>query len=88
PIVVLDEATAFTDPENEHLIQQALKELAKGKTVLMIAHRLTSVVDADHILVINEGKIAEQGTHAELLSKQGMYTKMWNEYQKSLQWTI
>ncbi|MBN1768462.1 MAG: ABC transporter ATP-binding protein, partial [Prolixibacteraceae bacterium] len=82
-IVVLDEATAFTDPENEHLIQQALKKLAEGKTVLMIAHRLTSVVDADKILVINNGKIAEQGTHNELLKKQGIYTKMWNEYQQS-----
>ncbi|MBI9068269.1 MAG: ABC transporter ATP-binding protein [Salinivirgaceae bacterium] len=88
PIVVLDEATAFTDPENEHLIQQALKKLAEGKTVLMIAHRLTSVADADKILVVNEGKIAEQGNHNELLKKKGIYTKMWNEYQKSVQWTI
>lgn len=88
PIVVLDEATAFTDPENEHLIQQALKKLAEGKTVLMIAHRLTSVMSADNILVINEGKIAEQGTHRELVQKQGIYTKMWNEYQQSVKWTI
>jgi ATP-binding cassette subfamily B protein len=88
PIVVLDEATAFTDPENEHLIQKALGKLAEGKTVLMIAHRLTSVQDADNILVINEGKIAEQGTHQELLQKQGTYTKMWNEYQQSVKWTI
>lgn len=88
PIVVLDEATAFTDPENEHLIQQALKKLTEGKTVLMIAHRLTSVQNADNILVINEGKIAEQGTHNELLMKNGIYTKMWNEYQKSVRWTI
>ncbi|MCE5345727.1 MAG: ABC transporter ATP-binding protein/permease [Bacteroidales bacterium] len=88
PIVVLDEATAFTDPENEHLIQQALKKLAEGKTVLMIAHRLTSVVDADKILVINNGKIAEQGTHNELINKKGIYTHMWNEYQQSVKWTI
>ena len=88
PIVVLDEATAFTDPENEHLIQRALKKLTKGKTVLMIAHRLTSIKDADNILVINKGKIAEQGSHKELLMKEGIYTKMWNEYQKSVQWTI
>ncbi len=88
PIVVLDEATAFTDPENEHLIQQALKKLTEGKTVLMIAHRLTSIMDADKILVINEGEIAEQGTHNELLNHGGIYTKMWNEYQKSVQWTI
>ena len=72
PIVVLDEATAFADPENEHLIHQALAELTKGKTVLMIAHRLTSIVDADNILVINKGQIAEQGTHKELLKKQGI----------------
>ena len=69
PIIVLDEATAFADPENEHLIQQALKELTKGKTVLMIAHRLSSITDADNILVIDKGKIAEQGTHANLLGK-------------------
>lgn len=73
PIIVLDEATAFADPENEHLIQQALKELTKGKTVLMIAHRLSSITDADNILVIDKGKIAEQGTHAKLLEKQGIY---------------
>ena len=73
PIIVLDEATAFADPENEHLIQQALKELTKGKTVLMIAHRLSSITDADNILVIDKGKIAEQGTHANLLGKEGIY---------------
>ena len=88
PIIVLDEATAFADPENEHLIQQALKELTKGKTVLMIAHRLSSITDADNILVIDEGKIAEQGTHANLLGKQGIYYHMWNEYQQSVRWTI
>ena len=88
PIIVLDEATAFADPENEHLIQQALKELTKGKTVLMIAHRLSSITDADDILVIDKGKIAEQGTHANLLGKQGIYYHMWNEYQQSVRWTI
>ena len=88
PIIVLDEATAFADPENEHLIQQALKELTKGKTVLMIAHRLSSITDADNILVIDKGKIAEQGTHANLLGKQGIYYRMWNEYQQSVRWTI
>ena len=88
PIIVLDEATAFADPENEHLIQQALKELTKGKTVLMIAHRLSSITDADNILVIAKGKIAEQGTHANLLGKQGIYYHMWNEYQQSVRWTI
>lgn len=88
PIIVLDEATAFADPENEHLIQQALKELTKGKTVLMIAHRLSSITDADNILVIDKGKIAEQGTHANLLGKQGIYYHKWNEYQQSVRWTI
>ena len=88
PIIVLDEATAFADPENEHLIQQALKELTKGKTVLMIANRLSSITDADNILVIDKGKIAEQGTHAKLLEKQGIYYNMWNEYQQSVRWTI
>jgi ATP-binding cassette subfamily B protein len=88
PIVVLDEATAFTDPENEHLIQKALGKLTKGKTVLLIAHRLTSVMDADIILVIDKSKIAEQGSHYELLNKQGIYSKMWNEYQQSIKWTI
>ena len=88
PIIVLDEATAFADPENEHLIQQALKELTKGKTVLMIAHRLSSITDADNILVIDKRKIAEQGTHANLLGKQDIYYHMWNEYQQSVRWTI
>ena len=88
PIIVLDEATAFADPEKEHLIQQARKELTKGITVLMIAHRLSSITDADNILVIDKGKIAEQGTHAKLLEKQGIYYNMWNEYQQSVRWTI
>lgn len=88
PIVVLDEATAFADPENEHLIQQALRELMKGKTVLMIAHRLTTVQDADRILVIDKGKIAEQGTHTELIAENGIYSSMWDEYQKSIKWTF
>lgn len=88
PIVVLDEATAFADPENEYLIQQAIKQLMCGKTVLMIAHRLTSIIDADNILVIDKGRIAEQGTHAELIRKQGIYNRMWNEYRQSVCWTI
>lgn len=88
PVVVLDEATAFADPENEHLIHKALTELTAGKTVLMIAHRLTSIADADVILVIHRGKIAEQGSHAELIRKQGMYYTMWNEYRQSVRWTV
>ena len=88
PIVVLDEATAFADPENEYLIQRALKELTRGKTVLMIAHRLSSITGADRILVVDKGRIAEQGTHAELVEKQGIYNRMWNEYRQSVCWTI
>ena len=88
PIVVLDEATAFADPENEHLLHRALSELTKGKTVLMIAHRLTSVTDADRILVIDKGRIAEQGTHKELSQRNGIYSHMWNEYRQSACWTI
>ena len=88
PIVLLDEATAFTDPENEHLIQKALRELSRGKTTLMIAHRLTTVQGADRILVIEDGKIAEEGTHDELLKKGGLYQSMWDEYQQSVVWEI
>ncbi len=88
PIVLLDEATAFADPENEHLIQKALKELRNGKTTIMIAHRLTSVTDVHQILVIDEGKIIQSGTHEELLSEDGAYKEMWDEYAKSIQWKI
>ncbi|MCH4889073.1 ABC transporter ATP-binding protein [Acidaminobacter sp. JC074] len=88
PIVFLDEATAFADPENEHLIQRALKELSKDKTTLMIAHRLTSVTDVDKILVIDQGKIIEAGSHKELIDKAGQYKKMWDEYQTSVAWKL
>ncbi|MCE2615821.1 ABC transporter ATP-binding protein [Phocaeicola oris] len=88
PIVVLDEATAFADPENEYLIRQALAHLTHGKTVLMIAHRLTTVQDADNIVVVDNGQIVEQGTHKELLAKQGLYYNMWNEYRKAVAWKL
>ena len=88
PIVLLDEATAFADPENEHLIQKALKKLSYGKTTLMIAHRLTSVQNVDRILVVESGKIAEEGTHLELLNRGGLYKTMWDEYQESVAWKI
>jgi len=88
PIVLLDEATAFADPENEHLIQKALKALSRGRTTLMIAHRLTSVQYVDRILVIESGKILEEGSHDELLKQGGRYKSMWDEYQKSLTWKI
>lgn len=88
PIVVLDEATAFADPENEALIQKAFEALTKGKTVLMIAHRLSTVKNADQILVMENGKIAEKGTHRELTEKGGLYTRMWKDYQTSAQWKV
>lgn len=88
PIVVLDEATAFADPENEQLIRKALAHLTQGKTVLMIAHRLTTVQDADSIVVVNDGEIIEQGTHEELLSEEKYYHRMWNEYQQSVSWKL
>lgn len=88
PILLLDEATAFADPENEREIQKALKDLMKDKTVVMIAHRLSSVVDADEIIVIDQGRIMEKGTHSSLLEKKGLYSQMWNEYQQSVCWTI
>ena len=88
PIVVLDEATAFADPENEHLIREALAHLTHGKTVLMIAHRLTTVQDADSIVVVANGRIVEQGTHEELMVRKSMYNRMWNEYQQSVAWKL
>ncbi|WP_330548313.1 ABC transporter ATP-binding protein [Aminipila luticellarii] len=88
PIVLLDEATAFADPENEYKIQQAFEVLTKDKTVLMIAHRLSTIQHADQILVMENGKIQEKGTHAELLEKAGLYHRMWNEYQMSVAWKV
>lgn len=86
PILILDEATAFADPENEHLIQQALNELTKNKTVIMIAHRLSTVVHADQILVMDAGSLAESGTHEELLAKNGCYSRLWQHYTQALTW--
>ncbi len=86
--VILDEATAFADPENEHVIQASFKELSKNKTTLMIAHRLSTVVHADRILVMEHGKITESGTHDELLTQGGAYKKLWDEFQKAANWTL
>lgn len=88
PIILLDEATAFADPENEHQIQLAFKELTKGKTVLMIAHRLSTIRNADCILVIKDGGIVEKGTHDELLKTDGLYSKMWKDYKASINWKV
>lgn len=87
-IIILDEATAFADPENEHLIQESFKKLSKNKTTLMIAHRLSTVVDVDKILVIEKGRIVEEGKHSDLINMNRHYKKLWDEYQKSVNWKI
>lgn len=88
PILILDEATAFADPDNEAKVQEAFSRLSKGKTVIMIAHRLSSIVDADRICVLKDGSIAEEGTHETLLGESGVYAHMWEEYNKSVQWKV
>lgn len=88
PIVVLDEATAFADPENEALIQKAFAALTKDRTVIMIAHRLSTVVGADKIIVLDKGRAVEQGTHSELIDAGGLYARMWADYNRSVQWKI
>jgi ATP-binding cassette subfamily B protein len=88
PILILDEATAFADPDNENMVQKAFANLAKDKTVIMIAHRLSTVVDADKICVLSDGKIVESGKHDALLAKGGIYDHMWNEYKKSVNWKM
>ena len=85
---MLDEATAFADTENEYKIKKTFDVLLKDKTVIMIAHRLSSVVNADTICVIDEGKLAETGTHAELLERKGLYAGMWDNFQKSIEWKV
>ncbi|MFT3952304.1 MAG: ABC transporter ATP-binding protein [Oscillospiraceae bacterium] len=88
PIVILDEATAFADPDNEHRVQAAFAELSKGKTVIMIAHRLNAVVGADRIFVLKDGEITENGSHEALISQGGLYTRMWNEYSRAAEWRV
>lgn len=88
PILILDEATAFADPDNERLVQQAFENLSKDKTVIMIAHRLSTVTNADQIYVLKDGKIAESGTHERLLKTDGIYSHMWSEYNKSVNWQV
>ena len=88
PILILDEATAFADPDNEAKVQAAFAQLAKGKTVLMIAHRLSTVANADCIYVVQDGQIAESGAKDELCAQNGLFARMWQDYQASVQWKV
>lgn len=88
PIIILDEATAFADPDNEAKVQAAFNKLAKGRTVIMIAHRLSTVTNADRIFVLKDGKLAESGKFDELSSSGGLFSSMWNEYRQSVQWKV
>jgi len=88
PILILDEATAFADPDNEAKVQAAFAQLAKGKTVLMIAHRLSTVANADCIYVVQDGRITETGTKDELCAQNGLFARMWKDYQASVQWKV
>ncbi len=88
PILILDEATAFADPDNETKVQAAFSEMAKEKTVIMIAHRLSTVADADRIFVLSDGKLQEQGSHDELMRQEGLYRRMFDEYSRSIEWKV
>ena len=88
PVLILDEATAFADPDNEVRVQQALSALSKGKTVIMIAHRLSSIKDADCIYVLQNGEIVESGTHSRLIEKNGIFARMWKNYSEAAEWKI
>ena len=88
PIILLDEATASLDPENEVLIQNAISHLIKGKTVLVIAHRLRTIADADQILVLNDGNIEETGTHEQLMAQNGLYHHLYQIQAQSQEWAV
>ena len=88
PIIILDEATAFADPDNESRVQAAFSKLSEGKTVIMIAHRLSTVTNVDQIFVIQDGRVAECGNSRELLAKDGIFSRMWKNYQTSVQWKV
>jgi ATP-binding cassette subfamily B protein len=88
PVLILDEATAFADPDNEYKVQQAFSTMSKGKTVIMIAHRLSTVTKSDRIYVMENGKIREEGNHFELIRHGGLYTHMWSEYKNAVKWKV
>ena len=88
PLLILDEATAFADPENEALVQKAFERLSRGKTVIMIAHRLTTIRNADRIFALRDGRVEESGTHDALLANDGLYARMWRDYQTSINWKV
>lgn len=88
PIIILDEATALADPENEYMIQKAISEITKDKTVIMIAHRLSTVKNVDNIYVVENGRIVEEGNHDNLVENKGLYSRMWDEFNHSIQWKV
>ena len=88
PIIVLDEATAFIDPENEEKMNRAISKVIKGKTVIVIAHRLRTVTNADQIVVLNEGKISDIGSHKELLENSEIYRRLWSISEESAEWEV
>lgn len=88
PIIILDEATALADPENEYMIQKAISEITKDKTVIMIAHRLSTVKNVDKIYVVENGRIVEEGNHNSLVDDSGLYSRMWDEFNQSIQWKV
>ena len=88
PIIILDEATALADPENEYMIQKAISQITRNKTVIMIAHRLSTVKNVDMIYVVDKGKIVEQGNHDDLVESKGLYSRMWDEFNQSIQWKV
>lgn len=88
PIVILDEATAYVDPENEILIQKAINSLVRSKTLIIIAHRLSTITSADQILVMDQGKVVERGKHSDLVAWDGLYRKLWERRQRARGWKI